>query len=576
MSTLPYETFPAPTFLEPGTVLNERYEILDRIAKGGTAVVYRAHDRASGEEVALKILSPLLALDAGMLQRFQQEGDALRQLKHPGIVGFQETLVYDGQYVIVMEYVPGGNLRQEIEKGNLLLARARQIALDLCDALIRAHRLGIIHRDIKPENVLIAADGTPRLTDFGIARLAAQNQRLTVTGDRWGTPNYMPPEAWTSGELDEQSDVWSLGVLFFEMLAGTAPFAGETQPVVMRRILEAQLPDLQKLRPEIPAPLARVIAKMLARAKSNRYLTMRQVAADFEKATPMIPSPSPARPRAQRITLGAGIALVLAGIFFAVANSSNSPRGQIALNSTATPEPTSTATSAPTRAPTQTPTPILRASATLPSSSNADRAREFAEPILRALVNIGPDFSDDFEKNSGQWRGALVPPPFGTSGEMVIQQGVLRAVNLVGQINFFHDALFGIQDYVLEFDSRQIEGNVDSRQELFFRSDLFRLHIYGARRNFQILKMNPTDPNGATQIFRNGVTSPLGEWTRFRFVGRGDQLAIHVNGAPAFDYQDSDLRQSGQMYFACYSAAVGICEYDNIKLWRLEKHPGLP
>ena len=144
-----------------GQTLQDRYTITARLGKGAMGTVYRATDIQIRQDVALKIISSELALDPAMLERFKREGEALQRLKHPNIVGFMDSFEHDEQYVIVMEYIPSGSLYELIKAGPLPIERASQIALDVCDALIRAHRLNIIHRDIKPDNVLMDKDGTP-------------------------------------------------------------------------------------------------------------------------------------------------------------------------------------------------------------------------------------------------------------------------------------------------------------------------------------------------------------------------------------------------------------------------------
>ncbi len=271
--------------MEIGSLLNNRYTVTERLGKGAMGSVYRARDQQSGLDVALKMLATDLTFDPDMLQRFRREGEALKQLRHPNIVSFVDMFEFEGQQVIVMEYVPGGSLFQLMRRGSLAVAQARHIALDLCDALTRAHRLNIIHRDIKPENVLIAEDGTPKLSDFGVARLLEAGTRLTGTGTQVGTPFYMSPEAWQGRHLDAQADIWSLGVVLYEMLTGQVPFGGETMAAVMNKVLTAPLPDIKAARPDVPSDLARIIRKMLARDQGKRYQTMREVALDLERVT---------------------------------------------------------------------------------------------------------------------------------------------------------------------------------------------------------------------------------------------------------------------------------------------------
>ncbi len=249
--------------------------------------VYRATDIQTGQDVALKLIAPELTLDHDMLERFRREGESLRQLRHRSIVGFVDMFDFEDKHVIVMEYVGGGSLHQLLRQGQLPVERVRQIGLDLCDALISAHRLNIIHRDLKPENVLMAPDGTPKLTDFGVARLLSEGTRLTGTGAQVGTPYYMSPEAWEGKALDARADIWSLGVMLFEMLAGEVPFSGDTMAAVMTKVLMSQTPpDLKKMRPDVPPALAKIVQRMLARDTAKRYASMREVALDLERLGP--------------------------------------------------------------------------------------------------------------------------------------------------------------------------------------------------------------------------------------------------------------------------------------------------
>lgn len=162
-------------------ILNNRYKIISLLGEGGMGEVFLAADQQTGQNVAVKILARLLSTNPESLERFKREAETLRQLDHPNIVKFVDAFDHKGQYVIVMEYIPGGSLFDLLKQGPLPIDRSRQIALDLCDALIRAHRLGVVHRDIKPDNVLMSEDGTPKLADFGVARLN-EGTRMTRTG----------------------------------------------------------------------------------------------------------------------------------------------------------------------------------------------------------------------------------------------------------------------------------------------------------------------------------------------------------------------------------------------------------
>jgi branched-chain amino acid transport system substrate-binding protein len=272
--------------MEIGQTLNQRYTLTAAIGKGAMGTVYRATDAQTGQDVAIKVIARDLALDRDMLERFRREGEALRQLRHPNIVSFVDMFAHEGQQLIVMEYVPGGSLHDALRQGPLSVDRTRRMALELCDALTRAHHLNIIHRDLKPENVLLTADGSPKLTDFGVARLVNEGTRLTGTGAQVGTPFYMSPEAWEGKPLDAQTDIWSLGIVLYEMLSGRVPFNGDTVVAVMNKVLNAPLPDLGALRHDVPPGLAQIIQRMLERDKCERYQSMREVGADLERGHP--------------------------------------------------------------------------------------------------------------------------------------------------------------------------------------------------------------------------------------------------------------------------------------------------
>jgi WD40 repeat protein/DNA-binding SARP family transcriptional activator len=256
------------------------------IARGGMAQVYQGTDIRNGEPVAIKVLRPdLVAGQPELVARFAQESEALRQLDHPNIVKLLAATEEDGQHYLVMEYV-SGSLRDLLgRQGALPVGRVLDIALDLADALTRAHRLGIVHRDLKPGNVLLAEDGTPRLTDFGLARLADARD-LTQTGSLLGTTDYLSPEACRGQVADALSDVWALGVVLYEMLSGQRPFQRESQAATLNAILTELPPDLAGLCRDrgvvLPPALGDLVARMLEKDPAERIASMRLVGAELE------------------------------------------------------------------------------------------------------------------------------------------------------------------------------------------------------------------------------------------------------------------------------------------------------
>ena len=283
-------------------MIANRFVIEDRqtdlLGRGGMGEVYHGLDNQTGKAVAIKVLkSSLLTTNSENVARFRREAEALRQLNHPNIVKMITAVEEDDAHYLVMEYVGGGSLRDLInQEGALSLDRILKIALELADALVRTHHLQIIHRDLKPDNVLLAEDGTPRLTDFGVASMA-DNAQLTVTGMWMGTPHYLSPEACNGEKLDGRTDIWGFGVILYEMLTGDIPFAGDTLMATITAIFRQPVPDLSRRRPDIPKALTNLVYYMLAKERSERILSMRLVAAELEAISRDEPSPGQLVPR---------------------------------------------------------------------------------------------------------------------------------------------------------------------------------------------------------------------------------------------------------------------------------------
>ncbi len=267
--------------------IGERFTIQDEssdiLGMGGMGTVYRGIDTATGDQVAIKELKrEVLHGNPEILERFEREADALRVLNHPNIVKVLASTAESDLHYIVMEYVSGGSLRDLIEsKGKLPIERVLEISLDLADALTRAHRLKITHRDIKPANVMLAADGTPRLTDFGVARID-QKTRMTETGMVVGTLSYLSPEALDGSKPDERQDIWAFGIMLYEMLTGIRPYDGDTASAVITGILTKPVPDITEFRADIPQGLIRLLHWMLEKDPNNRINSVRKVGTEIE------------------------------------------------------------------------------------------------------------------------------------------------------------------------------------------------------------------------------------------------------------------------------------------------------
>lgn len=296
-------TFAIITHMKMGKIIANRYQIenfaTSLIGRGGMGHVYRAVDRVTQRLVAVKHLQADVA-DSAMhsVERFNREAEALRRLNHPNIVSVLESVVEGDEHYIIMEYVPGGSLDELLlRQRQLSVERVLQIGLELADALTRAHHLNIIHRDLKPANVLLAGDGTPRLTDFGIAHLEDM-ARITQTGVLTGTYVYLSPEACEGQVLDARSDIWSFGVMLYEMLAGRRPFQEHHITATITAILTKPVPDLAQFRPDAPEALTNLIYHMLMKNREERLGSVRLVGAQLEAIMSGSSTlPTPAGPR---------------------------------------------------------------------------------------------------------------------------------------------------------------------------------------------------------------------------------------------------------------------------------------
>ncbi|MCL4877240.1 MAG: protein kinase [Anaerolineae bacterium] len=276
-----------------GEIIAGRFELGEVIGQGGMGLVYHGHDLQLEQDVAIKtIKKEVMMEDPELMERFEREGEALRQLNHPNIVKMISTVQENEEYYLVLEYVEGGSLLDLLRKSpQLPIERILQIGLDLADALTRAHRLKIIHRDIKPANILLTKDGVPRLTDFGVARIGKTTLgTITKTGAVVGTYSYLSPEACEGKRVDARTDIWSFGVVLYEMLAGRRPFEADTQTAVLLDIMTKPVPDILEFRPDTPPQLISLILRMLEKDKEKRISSVRLVGAELEAILEMLSS----------------------------------------------------------------------------------------------------------------------------------------------------------------------------------------------------------------------------------------------------------------------------------------------
>lgn len=278
--------------LKPGQLVGS-YEITSFLGRGGMGEVYVAHDKRLGRKVALKLVLSSVTKDGSHVQRFEQEARAASALNHPNIIAIYEICEVNSRLMIAAEFVEGETLRQRLSSGALSLNEVLNISIQIADALSAAHKAGIVHRDIKPENVMIRPDGYVKILDFGLAKLAAAEsgesfaeafaqQIETGTGVVIGTVGYMSPEQARGQEVDARSDIFNLGALIYEMLAGQKPFKGETPSDTFAAILKTDPPSLSQVAPEAPAELVRIVNKALRKDREERFQVVKDLLLDLK------------------------------------------------------------------------------------------------------------------------------------------------------------------------------------------------------------------------------------------------------------------------------------------------------
>ncbi|MBQ6285100.1 MAG: Stk1 family PASTA domain-containing Ser/Thr kinase [Bacilli bacterium] len=267
-----------------GSKINDRYQIIRTLGEGGMANVYLAHDNILDRDVAVKVLRGDLANDEKFVRRFQREALSASSLSHPNIVEMYDVGEDDGQYYIVMEYVDGKTLKQVLkQRGHLSITEVVDIMLQVTDGMAHAHDAYIIHRDIKPQNIMILSNGMIKITDFGVAT-ALNSTQLTQTNSVMGTVHYLPPEQANGKGSTIRSDIYSMGIMMYELLTGLVPYKGDNAVEIALKHLKEPLPSVRKINPSIPQSIENVIIKATAKNPKNRYTDARSMHEDIKTA----------------------------------------------------------------------------------------------------------------------------------------------------------------------------------------------------------------------------------------------------------------------------------------------------
>ncbi len=287
-------------FLNISAALENRFQLLKELGRGGMGIVFQAHDKQLKEQVAIKVLSPLLSNNADGLERLKREVSAARRITHPNVIRIHDISEASGLHFVSMEYFSGTTLKELIRRnGAYSLAQGSQIAFQICDGLESAHRQGVIHRDLKSQNVIVNDAGELKIIDFGLATSAHQ-QGMTATGLILGTPEYMAPEQVAGKKADERADIYSFGIILYEIFTGKVPFTGESAIAVGFQQLREDPPPPREINPQLSSKLEEIILKALQKDPLSRYSSVGEMRTDLEEIFRSIPPvPSKGDVRAQ-------------------------------------------------------------------------------------------------------------------------------------------------------------------------------------------------------------------------------------------------------------------------------------
>jgi len=600
------------------------YRILEQIGTGGMATVYKAYQPAMDRYVAVKVIASHFAQDQTFLRRFRREARAVAQLEHAHILPVYDSGEAEGRPYLVMRYLKAGTLKDRLAEGLLFLSEVNRIIGQVGSALDYAHRMGVIHRDVKPTNVLLDAEGDTFLTDFGLAKMVASSVQLTGTGVGIGTPAYMSPEQGKGAKVDSRADVYSLGVMLYEMVTGRMPYEAETPLAVVIKHITEPLPLPRSVRPDLPEEVERVILRAMAKESDDRFQTAGEmvraldaavraaeaaartepVAARAEPAVAEVAAPLTEGPVARvRKALPAGwgrtaawvaIGIVALVALFLILNlvplRVQISGGQLEVVRVVEETPASTITpvSPLTPIPTLTPQPITPPAAlATPLLPNPPQARAFADPILAAIADRPPDYEDDFSDPGSGW--PIWPIGLTTAGDAWGYEDGAYFVSLTPlyrdpdgdcSINLRSDRAPWFSDFVLEVDAQFVSGGWGRWDAGFRQSESgtssYLMDIF-SNGDFQLHKSVNDDATTLVQgqdVSISILEEGLGTTNRLTIIAQGPWIAVYVNGELLCFAYDESLSGGRIVLGASNFADTPLrVHFDNLKVWDITDLP---
>lgn len=596
------------------------YRLLALIRRDGVTTVYRAQEPSTGRVVAVVLLSPTLVRNGALRERLHHETPTLTQLEHAHIVPLYDYGRIDGHSFLVMGYVEGGTLRERLSESLLSPSEVQRITSHVGAALDYAHRLGIVHGDVRPGNVLLDPDGTALLTGFGLTHIVGAGRGPGWLGMGVGAPAYASPERARGEPLEPRSDIYSLGMMLYEMATGGLPHTAETPLGLALKYAEELPPSPRTLQPGLSQNVERVILKALAPEPEQRFQTAGEMTQALDEALqtagaaparhpdPALKERLPLLPEWRGLLPLAGTVAVV--LLFILALSRLPLRVQIAggqlevvrvVEQTAAPisavgemetavpaslapgtmtipgsePPSSLPSSTPsaTLAPVVITPPLLTATpASFPTTTPlppvvSEEARAFAEPILASIAERPPDFSTDFEPGDPEWRWEVVSTdPEDARFEIVAGAARMELADRA-DVQLSHPRLEAT-DFVLSVESRQISGASGSEQKIFlhFASTYLQFMTMSGTRHWGLaLPWHPEGGFGGQGM----VVHPMGETNRTLMVVRGPELAVYLNDVPVTYLREPNLDTLHRIAFWCTGAPDIVCEFDNVQFWDL-------